>query len=103
MMANDNFEPATFDGEDNKHHTARSLAEAALRAEDAGDFDKADKLMADAERADPLAAEAVLMEADRPRVRRSGAPASDEEVAALSRTVEPDRHGPTPSQLDEDY
>ena len=38
-MANDNFEPATFDDEDNKHHTARSLAEAALRAEDAGDFD----------------------------------------------------------------
>lgn len=98
MSDTQNAQP--FDGEDNKHHAARALAEAALRAEAAGDYDKADKLMDDAERTDPLAADAVLSEA--PRSRRQEAPGSDEEVATMTRQVRPGSDAPSRSGIDDD-
>jgi len=103
-MANDQFETPIFDGEDSKHHSARALAEAAFRAEDEGEHEKAESLFRQAEAADPSALESVLLE------RRSEHPgfspqpaASDEEVAAISRTMEPERHSPPPEALDENY
>lgn len=103
-MANDQFESPVFDGEDNKHHTARSLAEAALRAEEEGDQEKAASLFRQAEAADPSALESVLLERRGDHPGFSPEPASnDEEIAAMSRTVEPERHAPPPEVLDESY
>ncbi len=41
------------DGAGGKHAAARQLAEQALRAQAAGDEEEAERLFADAERADP--------------------------------------------------
>ena len=43
------------DGARGKHAAARQLAEQALRAQAAGDEEEAERLFADAERADPQA------------------------------------------------
>ncbi|EHH68947.1 hypothetical protein [Gluconobacter morbifer] len=83
-----------FEGEDRKHATATQLAEAALRARKSGDMTKAEQLMDEAERTDPEAAANVLAQSD--AVLDSATPASDEEVAAMTRTVEP--HSDAPSR-----
>lgn len=103
-MANDHFETPAFDGEDNKHHSARALAEAALRAEEEGDQEKAEQLFRQAEAADPSALESVLLERRSEHPGFTPPPASnDEEVAAMSRTVEPERRSPPPEAIDENY
>lgn len=57
---NDDDRPG--DAGENKHATARHLAEAGLRAERAGDQTRADELFDEAERTDPEALANVLME-----------------------------------------
>jgi hypothetical protein len=56
-----------------KHRQARLLAEDALRAQKAGDHDKADQLFDQAQRTDPQAVAEVLQEADSVDSARSGA------------------------------
>ena len=85
------------DGIAGKHGAARVLAEQALAAQTRGDEDEANRLFAEADRADPDAVIAVLQE-------RSGSaapagtdkgPQDDEEIAAMSRTVEPGADAPS--------
>lgn len=79
------------DGAGGKHGAARQMAERALRAQADGDLEEADRLFADAERADPQAVAAVLQEhADEPSAADM-APQDDDEIAAMSRTIEPGR------------
>lgn len=80
-----------------KHGAARLLAEQALRAQDAGDQDEADRLFGEAERADPQAVIAVLQErSDDPEAAtNAAAPQDDAEIAALSRTIEPGSDAPS--------
>jgi len=77
-----------FDGEDNKHHAARDQADAALRKGNADQFNAATH-------ADPEAAEAALEETDKP-LPEDLAPQDDEELAAMSRTIQP--HSDAPSR-----
>ncbi|GBR17748.1 hypothetical protein [Asaia spathodeae] len=103
-MANDQFDTPIFDGEDNKHQSARALAEAAFRAEEEGEQEKAEQLFRQAEAADPSALESVLLERRSEHPGFTPQPASnDEEVAAMSRTMTPERHGPPPEAIDESY
>ncbi|WP_041247292.1 hypothetical protein [Komagataeibacter medellinensis] len=88
------------DGGKGKHATARSLAEAGLRAERAGDQARADKLFDEAERTDPEALETVLRDNPVPRRRVSGRGFGDDAgVARMSRTVEPDTDAPSRSGI----
>lgn len=92
---------APFQGESNKHEAARSLAEAALRAEERGDFTKADQLFDEAERTDPDALATVLASAPPAHVRRPETAVSDREVARLTHTIEPGVTHVLPETLDE--
>ena len=85
------------DGAGGKHAAARQLAEQALRAQAAGDEEEAERLFADAERADPQAVIAVLEEhRDDPVTAASPSePQNDAELAAESRTVEPGADAPS--------
>ena len=85
------------DGIAGKHGAARALAEQALAAQARGDEDEADRLFAEADKVDPDAVIAVLQERGGPR-SRSGtdmAPQNDDEIAAMSRTVEPGSDAPS--------
>jgi len=96
------------DGAGGKHGAARQLAEQALRAQAAGDEEEADRLFAEAERADPQAVAALLEErrddqgaalapqddAEAPQ-DDAEAPQDDAEIAAQSRTVEPGADAPS--------
>ena len=79
-----------------KHASARSLAEQALSAQAAGDDAEADRLFAEAERADPDAVVAVLQEhtGDAPRLVATEEQ-DDDEVAAMSRTLQPGADAPS--------
>lgn len=78
------------DGASGKHAAGRQLAEQALQAQAAGDDDEADRLFAEADRADPQAVAAVLQErADDPPAPANPSPQDDDEIAAMSRTIEP--------------
>lgn len=84
----------------NKHGVARELAEAALRARRAGDDDRADALLDQARRTDPLAVEDLLLEIGfgelSPERPESFDPATaDAEVAAISRQVKPQADAPS--------
>ena len=85
------------DGAGGKHAAARQLAEQALRAQAAGDDEEAERLFADAERADPQAVIAVLEEhrGDPPTAAAASEPQDDAELAAESRTVEPGADAPS--------
>jgi len=103
------------DGAGGKHGAARQLAEQALRAQAAGDEEEADRLFAEAERADPQAVAALLEErrddqgaalapqddAEAPQDDAEApqddaeAPQDDAEIAAQSRTVEPGADAPS--------
>ena len=83
-----------------KHGQARSLVEAALRARREGEDDRADLLMEQARRTDPLAVEDLLMEIgphelspDEPAV--VDAAGSDREIELMSRQVEPGSDAPS--------
>lgn len=80
-----------------KHEQARRLAEAALRAQDAGDDAEAERLFDQAQRTDPEAMADELQERNAAlREDLADTPASDEEVAAINETVEP--HSDAPSR-----
>jgi len=89
------------DGAGGKHGAARQLAEQALRAQAAGDEEEADRLFAEAERADPQAVAALLEErrddqgAALAPQDDAEAPQDDAEIAAQSRTVEPGADAPS--------
>lgn len=91
-----------MDAGEGKHGKARELAEAALRAEEAGDQQLADRLFAQAESTDPEAVENVLRDSlDRPtrlhgkrKALRDSDFGNDEAVAAMTRTVEPHSDSP---------
>ena len=84
------------DGAAGKHGSARRLAEQALQAEAEGDDDKAERLFEAADKADPQAVIAVLAEHadDAPRTVDTEEQ-DDDEVAAMSRTVEPGSAAPS--------
>ena len=85
------------DGIAGKHGAARALAEQALAAQARGDEDEADRLFAEADKVDPDAVVAVLQERAGARSRRpmDMAPQNDDEIAAMSRTVEPGSDAPS--------
>lgn len=85
------------DGAGGKHAAARQLAEQALRAQAAGDEEEAERLFADAERADPQAVIAVLEEHrdDPVTAAAPSEPQDDAELAAESRTVGPGADAPS--------
>lgn len=91
------------DGLGGRHARARLLAEKALAAQAAGDDDEADRLFAEADRIDPEAVANVLQErADDPVPARTGAdaaPQNDEEVAAITRTIQPHSDAPSRSGI----
>lgn len=91
------------DGLGGRHARARLLAEKALAAQAAGDDDGADRLFAEADRIDPEAVANVLQErADDPTPTRAGAdaaPQNDEEVAAITRTIQPRSDAPSRSGI----
>jgi hypothetical protein len=83
-----------------RYGTGRALAERALAAEAAGDQEEADRLFAQANDVDPMAVAELLAE------RRgeqqgpgeggdAGPPQRDEEIAAMTRTVEPGQDAPS--------
>ena len=82
------------DGIAGRHATARAMAERAVAAEARGDQDEADRLFAEAERIDPEAVANVLSEGVTSRAADPGAQ-RDEEVAAMTRTVEPGQGAPS--------
>jgi hypothetical protein len=80
-----------------KHEQARRLVEAALRAEAEGNDAEAERLFEQAERTDPEAVANVLQERDAAlRADIARRPVRDEEVAAITETVEP--HADAPSR-----
>ena len=88
------------DGIGGKHEAARRIAEQAIRAQAAGDDDEADRLFAEANRIDPEAVVAALQERSSDPVGPSSddlGPQDDEEIAAMSRTVEPGSDAPSRS------
>lgn len=90
------------DGTGGKHQAARQIAEQALRAQAAGDDDEADRLFAEANRIDPEAVVAALQErSDDPGGRASDdpGPQDDDEIAAMSRTIEPGSDAPSRSGI----
>jgi hypothetical protein len=82
------------DDQGGKHSAARQLADKAIRLEAAGNQDGAERLFAEATRADPDAVAAALDEAAALRPGSAAAPASDAEVAAVSRTIQPGADAP---------
>jgi hypothetical protein len=85
-----------------KHAQARQLAEAALRAQQAGDDAKADELFAEAERADPSAVINLLQEHERDRgalSRDDLAPQDDDEIARMTNEVEPGSDAPSRANI----
>ena len=85
------------DGIAGKHGAARLLAEQAVAAQARGDEDEADRLFAEADKVDPDAVIAVLEErgGTRTRHRIDMTPQDDDEIAAMSRTVEPGSDAPS--------
>ncbi|MQR99653.1 hypothetical protein GFJ39_10690 [Gluconobacter sp. AC10] len=89
-----------FEGEDRKYQVATEQAEAALRARQIGDDALAERLLKAAERTDPEALANVLQrDIDSPDSRfpnhRTPPAASDDEVAAITRTVQPGSDAPS--------
>ena len=84
------------DGEAARHLTARQLAGQAIAAEEAGDGDEAERLFAAADRIDPDAVITLLQErANEPPANAPTEEQDDDEIAAMSRTVQPDSAAPS--------
>ena len=80
-----------------QHGQARHLAEKARKAAESGDRDRAAALAAQADRTDPQSVANVRDEMDAGPVDPDDVrPASDDEVAAITRTVRP--HSSAPSR-----
>ena len=86
-----------------RYATARSMTERAIRAQSEGDDDQADQLFADAARIDPEAVAAALADsASNPADTATGAdaaPQDDDEIAAMTRTIEPRSDAPARAGL----
>jgi hypothetical protein len=82
-----------------KHSIARHLAELAVQAQAAGDDDKAELLFTEAEKTDPEAVAAFLADrASDPNDTATSSdaePQNDEEIAAMSRTIQPRSAAPS--------
>ncbi len=82
-----------------KHSIARHLAELAVQAQAAGDDDKAELLFTEAEKTDPEAVAAFLTDrASDPNDTATSSdaePQNDEEIAAMSRTIQPRSAAPS--------
>ena len=87
------------DGLGNRHAAARTLAEQALRAQAAGDDDEADRLFAQANGIDSEAVANVLEQNPIDVAVAETGPQDDEEIAAMSRTVEPRSDAPSRSGI----
>ena len=98
-----NEELAQGDGIAKKRGIARHLAELAVEAQAAGDDDRAELLFAEAEKTDPEAVAAFLADrAANPNDTATGAdaePQNDEEIAAMSRTVQPGSAAPSRADI----
>ena len=83
-----------------KHEQARRLAEAALRAEREGNDAEAERLFQQAERTDPEALANVLQERNAALAADlTDRPGADDEVAAITGTVEPHSDAPSRSGI----
>ncbi len=82
-------------GADDKHEAARNMAEAALRAEAAGDVEQAAALLDQAQKADPSAVVETVEETG------AGAVAVDDdtELSTMSETVVPGSAAPSRSGI----
>ena len=78
-----------------RHGHARTLAEQALAAQEAGDDDEADRLFAEAARIDPDAVANALGDASDTAVGADSMPQDDAEIEAMSRTVQPGSDAPS--------
>ena len=85
--------PDQGDGSDGRHEAARHMAEAALRAEAAGDTTQAESLLEQAERTDPDAVVDVVSErGDMPLPLAAD---DDTELSTMSETVQPGSDAPS--------
>lgn len=80
------------DGSDARHEAARHMAEAALRAEAAGDTTQAESLLEQAERTDPDAVIDVVSERSDMALPVA---ADDTELSTMSETVQPGSDAPS--------
>ena len=78
--------------DDTKHEAARKMAEAAMRAQEAGDVERANILIEQAQKADPEAVMEVVEERGDARVPT---PSNDEIGSTLSDTVMPNSDAPS--------
>lgn len=81
------------DGADRKHEAARNMAEAAMRAEAAGDVDQAAALLDQAQKADPTAVIETVSEHGDEVIPTAD---DDTELATESETIVP--HSAAPSR-----
>ena len=88
IQAPDNF------GE-GKHGQARRLADAALTAQREGRHEDAERLLDEAQRTDPQALEEALSESRIGAKLDAAEITTDEEVARISRTIEPGSGSPS--------
>ncbi len=80
-----------------KHGIARRLVDASMRAQRAGDLDEAERLMDEAQRTDPQAVEDALLETRQGAKLDAAEIGTDAEVAAITRTIEPNAGAPSRS------
>ena len=83
------------DAEAGKHAQARQLAEKALRLQAAGQEAEAEALLAEATATDPTAVEAVLNEGVASRAPAFEPAQDDEDIARMSRVIEPGSAAPS--------
>ena len=99
----DNPSPTADRGAGARHATARNIAEKAMRAQADGDDEQADQLFADAARIDPEGAATALSDAASDPTDTATAsdlgPQDDEEIAAMSRTVQPGSDAPSRANI----
>ncbi len=87
------------DGTAGKREAARALAEQALQAQAAGDDEEAERLFTEAEKTDQDAVVALLQEragdANDAATGADAEPQNDDEIAAMSRTIQPGADAPS--------
>ena len=81
------------DGESGKHGQARQLADKAIQEQALGHQEEADRLFDEAERADPAAVEAALLQSGGFGAPDEG-PGDDAEIARISREIKPGSASP---------
>jgi len=89
------------DGTAARHATARAMAERAIKAQAGGEDEEAERLFAEAGRIDPDAVADVLSEnvSDEAATGADAAPQDDDEIAAMSRTIQPGSDAPSRSGI----